>query len=286
MIGQLIEGVRTYRQFKPLDHTHGSDAMNRMTLCAAITGLSLAGLSAPAVAQKAGEMEKLRRDVDAVRQSQDALRKDLDEIKKQLQARMPPPPPPLVQSIDAVVAIGDAPLKGVRDAQLTVMEFSDYQCPFCKRHADNSLPQIDKDFIATGKVRYVFRDFPLESIHPQALKAAEAAHCAGDQGRYWEMHDRLFANQQALAVERLVDHATALDMNAGSFKQCLDSGKYVERIRGDIAEGRKLSVTGTPTLLLGMSVDGNMKNVRIMRGAQAYALLKQELDKLLTESKQ
>lgn len=260
--------------------------MNRMTLCAAMTGLSLAGLTVPALAQKTGEMDQLRRDVEAVRQSQDALRKDLDEIKKQLQARMPPPPPPLVQSIDAVVAIGDAPLKGVRGAQLTVMEFSDYQCPFCKRHADNSLPQIDRDYIATGKVRYVFRDFPLESIHPQALKAAEAAHCAGEQGRYWEMHDRLFANQQALAVERLLDHASALELNSGPFKQCLESGKYVERIRNDIDVGRKLTVTGTPTFLLGMSADGSMKNVRIMRGAQAYALLKQEIDKLLVESKQ
>ncbi|NMG46348.1 thioredoxin domain-containing protein [Aromatoleum toluvorans] len=231
-------------------------------------------------------MEQLRRDVEAMQQSQDALRKDLDELKKQLQARMPPPPPPLVQSIEAVVAIGDAPVKGVRDAQLTVMEFSDYQCPFCKRHADNSLPQIDKDYIATGKVRYVFRDFPLESIHPQAFKAAEAAHCAGEQGRYWDMHDRLFANQQALAVERLMDHAASLQLDAAPFKQCLDGGKYAERIRVDIAEGRKLTVTGTPTLLLGMSADGSMKNVRIMRGAQAYTLLKQELDKLLVESKQ
>ncbi|MCK2128136.1 DsbA family protein [Thauera aromatica] len=230
-------------------------------------------------------MEQLRRDVEAVMQGQDALRKDLDELKKQLQARLPPPPPPLVQPIDAVVSIGDAPVKGARDAQLTMLEFSDYQCPFCKRHADQSLPQIERDYIATGKVRYVFRDFPLESIHPQALQAAEAAHCAAEQGRYWEMHDRLFANQQALAAEHLVEHAAALELDAGSFKQCLESGKYVERIRNDIAEGRKLTVTGTPTLLLGTSAGGSMENVRIMRGAHAYALLKQEIDKLLMETR-
>ena len=256
--------------------------MNRIMLC---TALTLAGLCAPALAQEAGEMEQLRRDVEAVREGQDALRQDLDELRKQLQARLPPPPPPLVQPIDAIVSIGDAPVKGARDAQLTMMEFSDYQCPFCKRHADQSLPQIERDYIATGKVRYVFRDFPLESIHPQALHAAEAAHCAGEQGRYWEMHDRLFASQQALAAERLVEHAAVLELDAGSFKQCLESGKYVERIREDIAEGRKLTVTGTPTLLLGTSAGGSMENVRIMRGAHAYALLKQELDKLLAESK-
>jgi hypothetical protein len=102
-----------------------------------------------------------------------------------------------MQALDAVVAIGDAPVKGNPNAKLTLIEFSDYQCPFCRRHAENTLPSLDKEYIATGKVRYVFHDFPLEAIHPQAFKAAEAAHCAGEQQKYWEMHGRLFANQQA-----------------------------------------------------------------------------------------
>jgi protein-disulfide isomerase len=100
-----------------------------------------------------------------------------------------------MQALDAVVAIGDAPVKGNPNAKLTLIEFSDYQCPFCRRHAENTLPSLDKEYIATGKVRYVFHDFPLEAIHPQAFKAAEAAHCAGEQQKYWEMHGRLFANQ-------------------------------------------------------------------------------------------
>lgn len=261
--------------------------MNQKMLFAAILALPLAGSSAPVLAQTAGEMGQLRREVEAVRQGQDAMRKDLEEIKKLMQAQARPSPaaPSLVQSIDAVVEIGDAPLKGRRDAKLTLMEFSDYQCPFCKRHADNALPQIDMEYIATGKLRYVFRDFPLESIHPQALKAAEAAHCAGEQRQYWEMHDRLFANQLTLGPDRLVEHAAALKLDAEPFKQCLNSGKYVERIRNDIAEGSKLRVSGTPTLLLGVSADGKMKDVKIMRGAQPFALLKQEIDKLLGDNK-
>jgi protein-disulfide isomerase len=161
------------------------------------------------------------------------------------------------------------------------MEFSDYQCPFCKRQADNTLPQIDQEYIATGKLRYVFRDFPLEAIHPQAEKAAEAAHCAGEQGKYWEMHDKLFANQQALQPDKLPGYAEEIGLQMDAFRQCLDSGKYAEKIKSDIAEGQKLGVSGTPTLLLGVSDGGKMKDVKMMRGAQPFALFKQEIDKLL-----
>lgn len=259
--------------------------MTRWMLYAALLGFPFMDFAAPVLAQTRGEMEQLRRDVEAVKQGQDAMRKDLEEIKKLLQARQSPPAPSAVQALDTVVEIGDAPLRGKRDAKLTLMEFSDYQCPFCKRHVDNTLPQIDKEYIATGKLRYVFRDFPLESIHGHAEKAAEAAHCAAEQGKYWEMHDRLFANQQTLGPDRLVEHAWALGLEAEPFKKCLDSGKYAEKVRNDIAEGNKLRVSGTPTLLLGVSDGGKMKDVKVVRGSQPFALFKQEIDKLLAENK-
>jgi protein-disulfide isomerase len=258
--------------------------MNRSMLVVTLAGLPFAGFSALGFAHTPEETEQLRHDVEAIKQGQDALRKDLEEIKKLLQARQPSLAPSVVQTLDAVVEIGDAPLKGERDAKLTLMEFSDYQCPFCKRHADNTLSQIEKEYIATGKLRYVFRDFPLESIHPQAAKAAEAAHCAGDQSKYWEMHDRLFAYQQNLDPERLMEHAWALGLEAEPFKKCLNSGKYTERVHNDIAEGTKLRVSGTPTLLLGVSEGGKMKDVKLVRGSQPFALFKHEIDKLLTEN--
>jgi protein-disulfide isomerase len=130
-------------------------------------------------------------------------------------------------------------------------------------------------------VRYVFHDFPLEAIHPQAFKAAEAAHCAGEQQKYWEMHGRLFANQQALAPERLSEHAQALGLEAAAFKDCLDSGRYAERVRKDIAEGQKLGITGTPTMLLGVSEGNQVKEVKMLRGAQPLSVFKAEIDKSL-----
>lgn len=155
--------------------------MRQRMLLITLLSLSVAGYAAPGLAQAGGEMERLRQDLEAIKEGQEAMRKELGEIKKLLQPRQPPPP---VQAIDTVLDIGDAPVKGNKDAKLTLMEFSDYQCPFCKRHAESTLPEIDKAYITTGKVRYAFRDYPLEAIHKQAQKAAEAAHCAGDQGKY------------------------------------------------------------------------------------------------------
>lgn len=182
---------------------------------------------------------------------------------------------------DPALDIGAASAKGSREAKLVLMEFSDYQCPFCKRHAETTLPQIDREYIATGKLRYVFRDFPLEPVHANAVKAAEAARCAGDQGKYWEMHDRLFASQQALGEARLLEHGLAIGLAPEPFQACLKSGKHADEVRQDMAAGRRLGITGTPTLLLGVSDGGRMKDVRILRGASPFTALKQEIDRRL-----
>lgn len=255
--------------------------MRQRMLLITLLSLSLTGHVAPGLAQTGEDTAQLRQDVEAIKQGQEAMRKDLAEIKKLLQSRPVAPTRSPVQALDAVVEIGDSPIKGDKAAKLTLMEFSDYQCPFCKRHAENTLPQIDKEYIATGKLRYVFRDFPLAAIHKQAQKAAEAAHCAGDQVKYWEMHDRLISNPQALGPERLGEHAQAIGLEVEPFKRCLDGGNYVEKVRNDIAEGQKLGITGTPTLLLGLSDGAKIKDVKVMRGAQPFALFKQEIDKLL-----
>jgi protein-disulfide isomerase len=144
------------------------------------------------------------------------------------------------------------------------------------------MPTIDKDYIQTGKVKYVFRDLPLESIHKNAFKAAEAAHCAGEQNKYWEMHDRLFANQNALEPAMLTAHAQAIGIDAKKFQACLDSGKYADQIRKDIAEANKYGITGTPTTVIGMTQeDGKIKVARVIRGAQGYNAFKAAFDELL-----
>jgi protein-disulfide isomerase len=117
----------------------------------------------------------------------------------------------------------------------------------------------------------VFKDFPLPT-HPNAMKAAEAAHCAGDQGKYWEMHDRMFTDQRALDVENLKKSASALGLDAAKFGQCLDGGKYVAEIRGDIAVGEKLGVNSTPSMFI---------NGRPLVGAQPFEAFKQIIDEEL-----
>ena len=149
------------------------------------------------------------------------------------------------------------------------------------------MPQIESEYIKTGKLKYVARDFPLESIHKEAFKAAEAAHCAGDQGQYWEMHTRLFANQRALGTKDLPQHAQALGRNVPRFQQCFDSGKHAARIRKDLEDGQKAGVTGTPAFFLGVTVpnDPTVKVIRVLKGAQPYTSFKDAIDSLLSSQK-
>src|SRR5438445_771326 len=131
------------------------------------------------------------------------------------------------------------------------------------------------------------RDFPLEAIHPDAFKAAEAAHCAGEQGKYWEMHDRLFANQRALGVAQLAIHAQALGLNPQPFGQCLDGGKYAAEVRKNLEDGQKAGVRGTPTFFLGLTdaKTGQLRPVKMIVGSQPYTSFKEAIEAVLTAPK-
>jgi protein-disulfide isomerase len=146
------------------------------------------------------------------------------------------------------------------------------------------LPQIDSEYIKTGKLKYIVRDFPLEAIHKEAFKAAEAAHCAGDQGKFWEMHVRLYDNQRALGLSNLSLHAQALGLEMPRFQECLDGGKYATKVRKDLADGQKAGITGTPAFLLGVTVpnDPMVKVIRVLKGAQPYASFKSAIESLLS----
>jgi protein-disulfide isomerase len=139
------------------------------------------------------------------------------------------------------------PSTGSASAPVTVVEFSDFQCPYCQR-ASPTLKQLQKAY--GDKVRIVWKDFPLTRIHPEAFKAAEAAHCAGDQGKFWEYHDRLFSNQQALKTDSLLKHALDTGLDVGRFGECLAKSKYAERVRDGLALGERLGVNSTPTLYI------------------------------------
>jgi len=135
-------------------------------------------------------------------------------------------------------------------------------------------------------VRYIVRDLPLEAIHKEAFKAAEASQCARDQGKYWEMYNRLFANQRQLGREDLTRHAQALGLDANAFQRCMDSGKHAEAVRKDLAEAQRLGITGTPTFFIGVAGpnDAEMKGIKLV-GAQPYAAFKAAIDRLLAASK-
>ena len=149
------------------------------------------------------------------------------------------------------------------------------------------MPQIEKDYVATGKLRYVVLDFPLESIHKNAFKAAEASRCAGGQGKFWEMFDQLFTHQQALSPTDLAGYAQTVGLNGHVFQACLESGTYAAAIRKDLAEGQKAGVTGTPAFFIGVAdgKDGKIKVQRTLKGAQGYAAFQAALDGLLAGQK-
>ena len=146
--------------------------------------------------------------------------------------------------------------KGRKDAPVTLVEFTDFHCPFCGR-AVATLKDVMREY--DGKIRWVFRDFPIASLHPMAAKAAEAARCAGEQGRFWEYHDLLFEGQSQATIKDLKRSAEQLKLDSKRFGQCLDSGKHQAAVEADVQEGASLGVTGTPTFFI---------NGRILVGAQ------------------
>ena len=165
----------------------------------------------------------------------------------------------------------DDPSIGNAKAPVTLIEFSDFQCPFCLRVAP-TLKQIRATY--GDKVRVVWKDFPLTQIHPQAFKAGEAGHCAAEQGKFWEYHDQLFGNQQALQPDDLKKYAAGVGIDAEKFNACLDTSKHAEFVRGGVAQGTRLGVNSTPTVFV---------NGRRVSGAQPYevfaALIDEELSK-------
>ena len=163
--------------------------------------------------------------------------------------------------------------KGEEDAQVTIIEFSDFQCPFCGRFFSDALPQIERNYVATGKVKFVYKDFPLDSIHPQATPAALAARCAGDQEKFWEFHDKIFANQQSLGSAAYGLWAGQLGLDAEEFDGCMASQKHLSAVRADFAEGQRVGVSGTPAFLI---------NGQLISGAQPYAVFQQAIEAALS----
>lgn len=185
------------------------------------------------------------------------------------------------------VSIDDDPVLGDKNAPLTIVEFSDYECPFCKRSFDQVLPELKKNYIDNGKLKLVYRDFPL-SFHTNAHKEAEAAECArsqGDDTTYFKFHDQIFtqttSNGVGLALSQLPIIARGLNLNVSQFQQCLDSGKFRDEVDKDISDGTSAGVSGTPAWFIGRSSKNGVIDGRFVVGAQPFSAFKAIIDEEL-----
>jgi len=169
--------------------------------------------------------------------------------------------------------IDDDTVKGDPNAPVTIVEWSDFECPFCARFYRDTMGQIEKEYIDTGKVKIVFRDFPL-SFHQQAQKAAEAAECSGEQGQFWEMHDKLFEEGVTGGVSSFKQYASELGLDTAKFDSCLDSGKMASEVAKDMQDGVAVGITGTPGFII---------NGQLVSGAQPFANFKQVIDAALAK---
>lgn len=186
--------------------------------------------------------------------------------KAKVEISLPFPELPVAQ-----VSMDDDPVRGNKDAPVKIIEWSDYQCPYCKRNVD-VLKQVEEKY--GDKVAVVFRDFPLP-FHDKAEKAAEAAGCAGEQGKYWEFHDKLFADQSQLDVDGLKKTAGELGMDTAKFNSCLDSSKFKTEIQKDIEDGKLAGVTGTPASFI---------NGKMVNGAAAFETYQAIIDSELAKA--
>lgn len=172
-------------------------------------------------------------------------------------------------------------IKGDPNAPVTILEFSDYQCPFCRRFHTEVLPKIEEEYISTGKVRYVFRDYPL-SFHKKAIPAAVAANCAGEQGKYWEMNDFLFTNPNKLDTEILIESSPELGLDKSKFEACVNDDSKREEVDKDFQDGRRYGVRGTPSLFIGKTGNGKEMNATYIRGLRQFDALKPIIEKNLS----
>lgn len=224
-------------------------------------------------ADNTAEINSLKKEVADLRRDVNGLKAIMDRL---IQAM-----PRATQRADIKkTTIKGDPFVGKVDASLVLVEFSDYECPFCGRFYRDTLPKIKKNYIEKGKLKYVFKDFPL-SFHKKAFKAAEAAHCAGEENKFWEMHDLLFVNQHRMAIDDLVGYAKNLGLNSKKFRKCLDDDRYAEGIKRDIAIGASNRIDGTPAFILGRENKNGEVTGTMIKGALPYDAFKNAIESLL-----
>ena len=246
------------------------------TLCL----LTLAGSVADA---QTSETEGLKRQVEELSAENAALKKEVAELRAALNNFLTPTEFPGGDPPPAEISVAGLASRGQPNAPVTMVVFSDFQSQLSARYIVETYPGIDEHFVQTGTVRYVFKNLPDLAAHPQAFKAHEAAACAGDQGRFWEMHDLLFANQSALAMDDLVAYGGNLELDPDVFRYCLTSGAHAATIQRDVDEGQKGGVTLTPVVAVGLTEpDGeSIEVMQVVVGVQPHSVFEDAIEAVL-----
>jgi protein-disulfide isomerase len=220
------------------------------------------------------QLQEVMSELQALRNEVEQLKKAVDDIHRvAVRPRTPPPP--------ASISLDDDEVLGSPDATVALVEFSDFQCPYCRRFHDRTFPQLKASYIDTGKLRYIYRDFPLGQIHPQAMNASIAANCAGGQGKYWDMHHALFANQHRIGPALFTELAQNLELDEQAFETCLNDPAQKEEVERDMAYGRSVGVRGTPHYFIGRVEGGKLVDVKRVSGAQSLKAFADVIDSLL-----
>jgi protein-disulfide isomerase len=214
------------------------------------------------------------------RQQADEILNELRQIRQllQQQASKAPAQPQPDEPQRATLDLHGYQMLGSESAPLTMVEFTDYQCPFCQRFFLTTFPELKKNYIDTGKVRFYSRDMPLD-MHANAMRAAEAARCAADQGKFWQLRDVMGHNPDKLDLDHLVGFATDLKFDVPAFRTCVTGGKYKDAVQSDVMEAMKIGANGTPTFVIGKSTPQGVDGELVI-GALPYGMFDDKLKAL------
>jgi len=243
--------------------------MKKLLICTLFTGVLAFG------------GDKKAKDEGITRQQADQILNELRQIRQLLEQQAKSGAQGAAQPAKvtrATLNMEGVAMLGSKSAPLTIVEYTDYQCPFCQRFHVTAFTELKKAYIDTGKVRFYSRDLPLD-FHPNAMRAAMAARCAGDQGQFWKLRDVMGANPDSLDMDHIVRFATDLKMNAPVLRACVESEKYKNAIQTDLLEAMKVGAQGTPTFVIGKSTASGVEG-DVMEGAMPFPMFDQKLKEL------
>lgn len=242
--------------------------------------LGTVSCSGPESHASSNEVDRLKFELEKVRSEQNALRAEISNIRDIL-SRLPSKAAPIVAAnFKPDGSEKNDPFKGSADAEILLMAFSDYQCKPCRDFVEQTLPKLMVDFIEPGKVKYVLRDYPLPS-NSHALRAAALAHCAGEQGRYWQMHDALIKNSEAVDKGNWSSlYRAAPDLDSDKLERCSASSRYEDEINKDIQAAKELGAKGAPGFFIGKRQSGGSFRGVFVRGAQPFAVFASQIEHL------